>query len=169
MMDWTKQTEDMTKTWVDAQKKMWDNWLGGMQPVDKTQVVELWAKTVSTWEEAVKNTLSAQADWTRAWVDNLKSIEGAPKEVNEWAQQAQEMNNRWSETQKQLWDSWFALVKKFDPTTLNSDWSGEGQKFYKTWQESTQQMLNTQAEWMRRWSTTVPNGIKTSDPSSKVG
>jgi hypothetical protein len=168
MIDWTKQIEDMTKTWVDAQKKMWDNWLGSMQQVDKTQTAELWAKTVSTWEEAVKNTLNAQTEWTRVWVDSLKSFEGMPKEVNEWAQQALEMNKHWSETQQQLWDSWFALVKKIDSAKLSSDWNEEGQKLYKTWQEATQQMINTQMEWMRRW-TTVSNGTKTSDKSSKAG
>lgn len=162
MMDWTKQTEEMTKVWIDTQKKMWDNWLGTTQHFEKTQAAEFWAKTLNMWEESVKNTLNAQAEWTRTWADSIKSIEGAPKEVGDWAQQAHEMSKQWAEAQKQLWDSWFAVVKKFDPSKAAPDWSEEGQKMYKTWQETSQKVMNAQAEWARQ-SSVMPAEAKVKD------
>jgi aspartate aminotransferase-like enzyme len=151
MIDWTKQAEEMAKSWAETQKKMWDNWLGVMQQ-EKGQATEVWEKTVGAWEETVKNTLNVQAEWTRMWADSLKSIEGAPKEVSEWAAQAQEMAKQWGEAQKQLWDNWFAMVKKVEPAKMSGDWSEEGQKMFKTWQESTQKMMEAQTEWVRRWA-----------------
>lgn len=159
MMDWTKQAEEMAKSWTDAQKKMWDNWLGAMQQ-EKSQAADVWAKTVGAWEETAKNTLNAQTEWTRMWANNLKAIEGAPKEVAEWAAQAEEMSKQWSETQKKLWDSWFAMVKKVEPVKMSGDWSEESQKMFKAWQESTQKMMETQTEWVRHWTAQTEQKVK---------
>ena len=151
MIDWTKQAEDMAKTWTESQKKMWDNWLGSMSQ-EKSQVTDMWAKTVGAWEETVKNTLNAQTDWMHMWAGNLKSLDNVPKEAAEWAAQAEEMAKQWGETQKQLWENWFAMIKKVEPVKMSADWTEEGQKVFKAWQESTQKMMESQAEWVRHWA-----------------
>jgi hypothetical protein len=35
---------------------------------------------------------------------------------------------------------------------MSGDWGEEGQKMFKAWQESTQKMMETQAEWVRHWT-----------------
>jgi hypothetical protein len=153
MMDWTKQAEEMAKTWTETQKKMWDNWFNTVQNFEKNQVFEAWKKTVETWEESVKNMLDAQTAWTQMWADNLTSAGGASKEMVEWSRQLQEMARRWSETQKQLWASWFDMVKKFDPAKMTGGWDTEGQKMFQGWQEAMQKVVDTQTEWARHWTT----------------
>jgi hypothetical protein len=169
MIDWTKQTEEMTKSWFDTQKKLWDNWLGAGQKDAEGQAVEMWNKTIVTWEEAVKNMLNVQKEWTRLWADNFKTVEGMPKEAIEWLQQAQEMSKQWGEAQHQLWDSWFALLKKVEPSQvqLTGDFGEESQKMFKTWQEATQKVMGAQAEWAKTW-TVWPAGDKFKDFGDKV-
>jgi hypothetical protein len=170
MIDWTKQTEEMTKSWFDAQKKLWDNWLVPGQKFEKGQVAEMWNKSIDTWEEAVKNVLNVQKEWTRLWADNFKAVEGMPKEAIEWIQQGQEMTKQWNEAQQQLWDSWFTLLKKVEPSQvqLTGDLSEESQKMFKTWQEATQKVMGAQAEWAKNW-TSWPAGDKVKEKSERVG
>jgi hypothetical protein len=152
-MDWTKQTEDTLKTWMGAQKKMWDSWLDTLQKsAPQFQTHEVWQKTVETWEETVKKSLEAESEWMRMWADNTPSFEGLPKEVVDWAQQAKEMTNRWVDVQRQLWAGWFELVKKGEPGKMAGSWDKEGQKMAQAWQESVEKMVQTQIDWARRWT-----------------
>ena len=72
-MEWTKQTEDMFKTWTEAQKKMWDEWLRAMQGFSRPQASEAWGKSVEAWEESVKKTLDAQNEWPSIIATSLPS------------------------------------------------------------------------------------------------
>ena len=153
-MEWMKQAEEMTKTWTEAQKKMWDNWLKTtQQSFGPSQVPEIWQKMVETWEGSVESTLDAQAEWMRMWANNLSSIEGTPKET---VDQVQEMAKRWSESQKQLWASWFEMARKFDPAKMPGLGEETGQQFFQVWQESAQKVMDAQAEWVRTWTGEKP-------------
>ena len=152
-MDWTKQAEDMMKTWTDTQKKMWDNWLETIdQDSAQNQAAEVWQKTVETWEKTVKNTLQAQNEWTQAWVESLGTKADIPEEVTEWANQAQEMAKHWGETQQQMWQGWFDLVKKADSAKMAGAWGEEGQKAFQVWQESAKKAMDAQMEWASKWT-----------------
>ena len=48
-MEWTKQTEDMLKTWTEAQTKMWDECLRAMQGFSRPQPSDAWGKSVQAW------------------------------------------------------------------------------------------------------------------------
>lgn len=150
-MDWTKQTEDVFKTWTDAQTKMWNDWLKGMQGFGKSQSSQVWEKSVDAWDESIRKILDAQTDWTERWAESLTVSKGAPKEMVEWSKQGQEMIKRWTDTQKMLWTNWFAIVKKLDPSALGANW-GDGQTFQKSWQQAVQKALSTQEEWSRLWA-----------------
>ena len=150
-MDWAKQSEEMMKTWTETQKKMWDNWLDTMQKAaGQNQAAEMWQKTVDTWEQTVNSTLDAQAEWTKMWADSLDSLDvkaDMPKEVADWAKQAQDMAKNWGETQRQMWQGWFDLVKKADAPKMAEAWGQEGQKAFAAWQESAQKMMDAQMQW----------------------
>ena len=149
-MDWTKQSQEMFKTWTEAQTRMWNDWLRGMQGFGKSQSSQVWDKTVDAWDESVKKVLDSQVEWARRWSESVTN-KGVPKEMTEWAKQGQDMIQRWTETQKQLWASWFQVVKHLDPSSLGVNWGGDGQKFLQNWQEAVQKALDAQTEWARRW------------------
>jgi len=151
-MEWTKQTEDMFKTWTEAQTKMWDEWLRAMQGFSRPQASEAWGKSVEAWEESVKKTLDAQNEWTRLWAASFTTVSGTPKEMVEWARQGQEMVRRWVETQKQLWEGWFQIAKRLDPSKVGGSWEQEGQKFLQAWQDAVKKGMESQAEWTRAWT-----------------
>ena len=69
MLDWTKQTEEALQSWADAQKRIWSGWAEAAgQQVNQNQLADTWRKAVDTWEEAVKNGLKAQLEWSQAFV-----------------------------------------------------------------------------------------------------
>ena len=150
-MEWTKQSEEIFKTWTDAQTKMWNEWLKAMQGFGKSPSSQVWDKTIEAWDESIKKMLDAQVDLTQRWAESFNTSQGAPKEMVEWAKQGQEMGRRWTDTQKQLWTGWFQVVRKLDPTTgTGVNWGGEG--FVQGWQEAVQKARDTQAESLRLWS-----------------
>ena len=48
MMEWTKPAEEMFKTWTDAQKKMWDEWIIATQSFGKSHASDAWKRTAIT-------------------------------------------------------------------------------------------------------------------------
>jgi hypothetical protein len=45
-MEWTKQAEEIFKTWTDTQKKMWDEWIKATQSFGKPHATDAWKRTV---------------------------------------------------------------------------------------------------------------------------
>ncbi|HEV8620935.1 MAG TPA: hypothetical protein VGQ79_07915 [Nitrospiraceae bacterium] len=150
--EWTKQAQEIFKTWIDTQKKMWDEWFQATQGFGKAQGTEAWRKTVETWEQSLKKNLYLQMEWTKLWAESLSSVKGTPKELQEWARQGQEMMSRWAETQMQLWAGWFEVVKKLDPTARGGNWEKESEKVLLIWREALKKALDVQVEWGRVWT-----------------
>jgi len=149
-MEWTKQSEEMFKTWTDAQKKMWDECLKVMQGFGQSPSTQVWEKTVDTWNQTTQKFLDAQVEGARLWAENVTKAKGT-EEGAEWGKQGQELITRFTETQKQLWANWFELVKKLDPSNM-MNWPRDGQKFVQSWQDTIQKAFNAQAEWLRTTS-----------------
>lgn len=148
-MDWTKETQDMFKGWVDAQTKTWQSWLKSAQEFDASNPTELWDKTVDAWHDSIKGTLDAQIEGSRIWAEGLTSMEGAPKETQELAKQVEQMTKDWTSLQQQMWDNWFEVVRKADPGQLGGDWDKNGANLLKTWQDMVQKMMSAQSEMMK--------------------
>jgi hypothetical protein len=149
-MEWTKQSEEMLKTWTDAQKKMWDECMKVMQGFGQSPSTQVWERTVDTWNQTIQQFLDAQVQGARLWTDNVTKAKGTD-EATEWGKQSQDLVTRLTETQKQLWGNWFELVKKLDPSNM-MNWTRDGQKFVQTWQETMQNAFNAQTEWLRTTS-----------------
>jgi hypothetical protein len=147
-MEWAKQSEDMLKTWTESQKKLWDEWTKAMPSFGKSPSTEVWEKTVEAWRQTVQRLLDAQIEAMHQWAEHFTTGKGTPQETAEWAKQGQEMLTRLAETQKQLWESWFDVVKKFDASNM-MNWPRDGQKFIQTWQETIQKAFDAQADWVR--------------------
>ena len=147
-MEWAKQSEEMLKTWTEAQKKVWDDCMKALQGFGKSPSTEVWGKTVNTWNQTIQKSLDAQVEGARQWVKNFTTAKGTPQETAEWAKQGQEMTTRLMETQKQLWETWFEFVKKLDVSNM-MNWTRDGQKFIQSWQETIQEAFEAQAESLR--------------------
>jgi len=147
-MEWTKQSEEMLKTWTETQKKLWDDCLKAMQGFGKSPSTEVWVQTVDTCNQTIQSVLDAQVEAARVWAENVTTAKGSPQEIAEWAKQGQEMITRLTEMQRQLWGNWFEFVKKLDTSNI-MNWTRDGQNFVQSWQETIQKTLDSQAEWLR--------------------
>ena len=154
-MDWSDQMQDMMKTWMGTQRRMWDSFFDTMQGASKSQYSRAWEQTLDVGEQALKNTFKAQADWMQAWVEGFESIEGVPESGVEYAKQFQEMASRWNESQQKLWVNWFEMLRNLDPERKSGGWESTVENMFKTWQDSTQKIMETQTEWMRSWAETA--------------
>jgi hypothetical protein len=152
-VDWTKETQDMFKSWIDVQTKTWQSLLKSAQEFDASNPAGLWEKTVDAWQDSIKGTLEAQIEGSRIWAEGLTSIEGAPKETQELANQVQKMTKDWTSLQQQMWNGWFEVVRKADPAQFGGDWDANGVNMLKTWQDMVQKMMSTQSEMMKNMPT----------------
>jgi len=153
-MEWTKQSEEMFKTWTETQKKVWEDCLKAMQGFSvmqgfgKSPSTEVWEKTVDTWHQTIQRVLDAQLEGARHWAESASTAKGSTEETAEWAKRGQELITRGTETQKQLWENWFEFVKKLDVSNM-TNWGRDGQKFVQSCQETIQKALESQTEWVR--------------------
>ena len=161
-MDWFKESQTMMQAWTESQKKLWDNWVDTFDVNAKQmKTTEVWEKALETWEETVNSSLDMQTQWAHFWAENISSQKMIiPAEMTEWAKQTEAMTERWSETQRELWQSWFKLIKKADAAKMAEAWGEEGQKAFQTWQESTQEIMTAQMEWAKQWKPETANSKK---------
>jgi hypothetical protein len=154
MTEWTKQAEEMFKTWSDAQKSLMDRWVESVKSFTGAPDTDMWKNTLETWENTAKNTFSSQAEWTQSWIENLQSMEGLPEPAVESVKRFQEMAGRWNKTQGELWDKWFEMLKDFDFSQPAEKYTEAMKNPLQTWQQATQQVMDAQAEWMKIWTGT---------------
>src|SRR5690348_6160471 len=151
----SKSSENLIKTWAEEQQKLLTNWLDTVRRFSGAPGPELWSKTVEAWQASVKETLDAQAQWTREWTETLANAKGTPEELRELARQGRDLFQRWTDAERQVWQSWFNIVRdiNFRPET------GPQTSMIQLWQESAHKMIDTQTALVRHW-TSVFTGSK---------
>ena len=152
MIDWTKQTEDLLQTWTDTQKKAWSGWTDAAQQAGQAQVAETWRQAVDTWAGAVTSGLDAQLELSRTVSDNVGAVPGLPKDLVDWAGQTRQLGVRWNEAQRQLWESYFGMIRKAVPTKMLGTIDNENTKLFATWQDSVEKIVEAQASWSKHWT-----------------
>lgn len=163
-MDWTKQANDMLKTYTSTQQKVWEGWVSSMQLMSTPQSPEAWQKTVETWRGTVKYALEQQLELTRLWAESvaassvslpsapsvpgLPALPGAPTSAVEWTRQMLEMTRSWTETQVRFSENWFEMLKKAEPGALAQSWDvTQAQKIMATWQDAAQKAVEAQTQF----------------------
>ena len=149
-MDWTKQAEEIVKNWSDAQQKLWQQAVQGMEGA---MGGEKWTKMFTDWEANVKETLGAQGEWLDNWF-NSATLENMPEEMKQWVSQGQTMSAQWRETQQQMWQGWFDLVREMNPAGMGNAAAAmtkEGEKILAGWQSAAQEMVNAQMNMFTQW------------------
>lgn len=166
-MDWTRQANDMLKTFTSTQQKVWESWVSSMQLMATPQSPEAWQKTVDTWRGTVKYALEQQLELTRLWAESvatssvnmpsmpgltgmpgMPAIPGAPASAVEWTRQMLEMTRTWTETQVRFSENWFDMLKKAEPGALAQNWDmNQAQKIMATWQDAAQKAVEAQTQF----------------------
>jgi len=168
-MDWTKQANDMIKTWTGTQQKVWDTWLNSVQLAATPQSPESWQKTVETWRGTVKQALESQLQLTQMWAEGvaaasvsmpavpglpsipgLPGLPGMPTTPVDVTRQMLEMTRSWTDTQVRFSENWFDMLKKVDPAAITQSWDlSQAQKIMTTWQDAAQKAIEAQNEFGR--------------------
>ena len=147
--------ESLLKTWSEAQQRVLAGWLDLVQGTEGPSRVTTWNETVKAWQTVVQETLDAQARWLRDWTGRVQVTSGSPTDLRKNVQQAQVLLLRWIEAQQQLWQGWFHLVQHLGP--LLEAGSQADEHLLSSLQESGQAIINAQTEWVRRWTTAIPD------------
>jgi len=161
-MSESKSSESLIKTWAETQQQLLTNWLETVRSSGGTPNLELWTKTVEAWQASVKETLDAQAEWTREWTEALAKAKGTPEELQDLARQGREMLQRWTDAERQLWQGWFNIVKEINFRVEPGTGAQAGRDLIQFWQDSAHKMIDTQAALVRQWTSGF-TGTKTNE------
>jgi hypothetical protein len=151
-MEWTDQVQKLMQSWAETQQKMWASWMDALEPKGRSAGSDIWERTVDTWQHSVHQTLDAQSEWMQTWTARFGDIEGAPKEVADWAREGQTMMKRWNDAQRELWGQWFDVLRKAKPEgTAALAQSGKGEEVIRAWQDTARKAMETQMQWAGAW------------------
>jgi hypothetical protein len=177
MMDWTKQANDMLKTFTSTQQKVWESWVSSSQVISASPSPEAWQKTVDTWRGTVKYALEQQLELTRLWAESVASasvnvpnlpsmpgvaaLPGVPATAVEWTRQLLDLTRTLTDTQVRLSENWFDLLKKADPSTLAVNWDPtQAQKILTTWQDAAQKAVDAQTQFSQLVVKAAANSVE---------
>src|SRR5215471_11813052 len=144
--------ENVVKNWAEMQQKLLTDWLDALRKLGGTPTLELWRKTVDTWQSSVKETIDARAEWTKQWTETLAKAKGTPEELRELATEGREQFQRWTEAERDLWQGWFNAIREINFRPEPGARAQTGGDLIQLWQDTANNMINTQADLMRRWT-----------------
>ena len=160
-MDWMKQTQDTITSWTETQQRLVEQWLNGLQNYEAQQAGEVWRQTLAVYEDSVHRTLQAQSAWLTSMMDQIKHAEAAPDVVRQQAAQGEALAKNWTGMQRQLFQTWFDVMKEFDPSRVSSSWEQmatswerEARRMFEAWRSTMQAMLEQN---QRLYSQTMSN------------
>jgi hypothetical protein len=144
--------ENVVKNWGEMQQKLLTDWLDALRKLGGTPTLELWRKTVDTWQSSVKETIDARAEWTKQWTETLAKAKGTPEELRELAKEGREQLQRWTEAERDLWQGWFNAIREINFRPESGAGAQSGGDLIQLWQDTAHKMINSQADWVRRWT-----------------
>lgn len=151
-MDESRPSANLIKTWADTQQLLLTNWFDTMRGLGGTPSLATWHQTVEAWQKSVKETLDVQAEWTRNWTETLASAKGTPEELASLLGQGQEQMQRWIDTERQIWQVWFDIVKDLNFAVEPGTGVQAGKNLVQVWQEAVSKMMAMQSSLVRQWT-----------------
>lgn len=108
--------DEVLKTLTTAHKRLWDSMLAVLPRFQASAAgTNLWRETflknLAACEQTVNNTLKAEAAWLQQWTKQMAARKDVSGSMSEWAQQVEQMMQHWLQTQRQLWEEYFRLLK----------------------------------------------------------
>lgn len=114
MKNWMN--EEAFRNWTEAQKRLWESLSTNLPAFHPPQGTNFWQETymrnLDAWETSVKQSLQVQAMWIHQWAQRMAGEQRTPEAMAAWTEQVEEVMQRWIQTQTQLWDNWFMMMKK---------------------------------------------------------
>ena len=150
-----KTEENVVKNWGETQQKLLSDWLDTLRSLGGTPTLELWRKTVDTWQTSVKETVDARAEWTRLWTETLEKAKGPPEELRELTKEGREQLQQWTQAERDLWQGWFNAIREINFRPESGAGAQTGGDLIQLWQDTATKMINTQADLVRRWTAGV--------------
>jgi hypothetical protein len=147
-----KTNEGPLKTWAESQQKLLTDWLETLRKLGGTPTLELWTKTIDAWQSSVKETIDARAEWSRQWSETMANAKGTPEELRELASNGREQLQHWAEAERDLWQSWFNIVRNINFRPESGAGTQAGRDLVQLWQDSAHKMIDAQASLVRRWT-----------------
>jgi hypothetical protein len=144
--------ETMLQSWSETQQKLLNDWLDTLRKLGGTPTLELWRQTVDTWQNSVKETVDARAEYTRQLTETLAKAKGTPEEFRELVREGREQLQHWSEAERDLWKGWFDVAREINFKPEPGTGAQAGKDLVQLWQESTHKMIDAQAALIRRWT-----------------
>ena len=144
--------ENVVKNWGEMQQKLLTDWLDTLRRFGGTPTLELWRKTVDTWQSSVKETIDARAEWTKQWTETLAKAKGTPEELRELAREGREQFQQWTQAERDLWQGWFNAIREINFRPEPGARVQTGADLIQFWQDSAHKMIDTQADLVRRWT-----------------
>ncbi len=144
--------ENVVKNWGEMQQNLLTDWLDTLRSLGGTPTLELWRKTVDTWQSSVKETIDARAEWTKQWTETLAKAKGTPEELREMVREGREQLQHWTEAERDLWKGWFDTAREINFRPEAGVGAKAGEDLIQLWQDSATRMINTQADLVRRWT-----------------
>ena len=150
-MNAIRESQDMAMALAEAQKAVWERWVRTVECSVYPETADAWerasSKIIDAWVTTVKLALEAELTWVRLWMRSLSDDEGAaPKEVIEWSHLTCEMMEAWIVARQEMWDAWFAALRRVGPHEQHTTAFVEVSK---TWREAACKALDASEEWMR--------------------
>ncbi len=163
--DTMKQGEQLTKTWMDTQKQMLDNYTQIVQTMmgmgTKSSASELEGdrkKALDIMENSVAKGFDFQAEMTRMYLQNMMNMMRLPDPMNEGAKQLQEIVMNATASQKSLAHMYFEIARNYGSGASMESWQEQGQRTMETWQNAAKQVSDAQKDMAQK---TAEAGQKT--------
>jgi hypothetical protein len=147
-MDWTKQTEELFKTWTAAQQRMMEGWFNAVKEYLPHQAAgDAWQQSLDAWRAEVQRALDAQLALVRTWSERMGAAEPGAANLS---QQLPELMRHWTDAQRQIWERWAEAAKQATPPNMAALYSSdEAKQVLQSWQDATQKAVEAQLEWAR--------------------
>ena len=97
------------------------------------------------WQNAVKETVDARAEYIRELTETLANAKGTPEEFRELVREEREQLQRWTEAERDLWKGWFNMAREINFRPEPGTGAQAGKDLVQLWQESTHKMIDAQA------------------------
>lgn len=147
--------ESLLKNWAESQQKLLTDWLETLRKFGGRPTLELWKTTVDAWQTSVKETLDAQTAWTHQWIEVLSNAKGTPEELQALVRQGREQLQQWTEAERDLWQSWFKMVREINFKPESAERPQIGNDLLQLWQDSAHKMIDAQASFVQRWTSGI--------------
>ena len=152
MSDWTKQAEELMKTWEKTQQQIWDTWKAALPKTGMAEAKPTWGTMVNFWKQTIDQTMRTQVEWANTWADSIRAQESAPKELKDWTDQVVSTFTTWTESQAQFWESILDPMQQSTPEQLMQQMDERAQVAFQTWQDAVQKAVAAQRELVSYWT-----------------